>query len=105
MPNIWGKELSTSEIKKRMEMIIKKSNDNFAFFRDLFIEYLIEMVMKEDDTVQKHVAASTATQRVCISCKKRYDILKFKCDACKSKVVKDKLDLNSTAKASGIDKG
>ena len=40
-----------------------------------------------------------------LAVKKRYDILKFKCDACKSKVVKDKLDLNSTAKASGIDKG
>ena len=105
MPNIWGKELTTSEIKKRMEMIIKKSNEDFAFFRALFIEYIIEMVMKEDDTVQKHVAASTTTKRVCISCKKRYDILKFKCDACKSKVVKEKLDLNSTAKASGTDKG
>ena len=85
-------------------MIIKKSNEYFAFFRALFIECIIEMVMKED-TVQKHVAASTTTKRVCISCKKRYDILKFKCDACKSKVVKEKLDLNSTAKASGIDKG
>ena len=88
-----------------METIIKKSNEDFAFFWALFIEYLIEMVMKEDDTVQKHVTASTTTQTVCISCKKKYDILKFKCDACKSKVVKEKLDLNGTAKASGIDKG
>ena len=86
-------------------MIIKKCNEDFAFFRALFIEYLIEMVMKEEDTFQKHVAASTVTQRVCTGCKKRHNILKFKCDACKSKVVKDKLDLNSTAKASGIDKG
>ena len=53
-----------------MEMIIKKSNEDFVFFRALFIEYLIEMVTKEDDTVQKHVTASTTTQRVCISCKK-----------------------------------
>ena len=70
MPNIWGKELSTSEIKKRMEMIIKKSNDNFAFFRALFIEYLIEMVMKEDDTVQKHVAASTQHKEFALAVKK-----------------------------------
>ena len=104
MPNLWGKGLSTSEIRKCMEMTIKKSNKDFTFFRALFIEYLIEMVMKEDDTVQEHVAASTTTQIVCFSCKKRYDSLKFKCDACKSKVVKDKLDLNSTANASGIDK-
>ena len=86
-------------------MIIKKSNEDFAFFWALFSEYIIEMVMKEDDTVQKHVAASTATKRVCISCKKRSDILKFKCDACKPKVGKEELDLNSAAKVSGIDKG
>lgn len=88
-----------------MEMIVKKSNENFAFFCALFIKYLIEMVVKEDDTVWKHVTDSTTTQRVCISCKKIYDILKFKCDASKSKVMKDKLDFNSTAKACGTDKG
>ena len=51
-------------------MIIKKSNDNFAFFRALFIEYLIEMVMKEDDTVQKHVTASTQHKEFALAVKK-----------------------------------
>ena len=53
----------------------------------------------------ENMSQTAQQQRVCISCKKIYDILKFKCDASKSKVMKDKLDFNSTAKASGTDKG
>ena len=64
-----------------MEMTIRKSNEDFAFFSALFIECFIKLVMKEDDTVQEHVAACTTTQRVCTSCNKRYDNLKLKCDA------------------------
>ena len=48
-----------------MEMIVKKSNENFALFCALFIKYLIEMVMMFENmlqTAQQHKEFASAVR-------------------------------------------
>ena len=102
-PHLWGEDMSKSEITSGMNIMIKAKNEEFAYLRALFIEKMQKIVMSEDDEVQQHIAKSVQLHRTCThkDFQATYTTIKYKCDECKSEVVKVNLEVQNVTKSAG----
>ena len=97
--------MSTSDITSGMNIIIKVKNEEFAYLRALIIEKMLKIVMSEDDEVQQHIAKYIQLHRTCTNkdCQATYTTIKYKCDKCKSKVLKVNPEFENVTKTAGCD--
>ena len=97
--------MSTSDITSGVNIIIKAKNEEFAYLRALFTEKMLKIVMSESDKVQQHIAKSAQLHRTCTNkdCQATYTTIKYKCDKCKSKVVKVNPEFENVTKTAGRD--
>ena len=97
--------MSTSDITSRMNIIIKAKTEEFAYVWALFIEKMLKIVTSEDDKVQQHIAKSVLLHRTCTNqdCEPTYTTIKYKCNKCKSKVVKVNPEFENVMKTGGHD--
>ena len=75
-----------------MKEIIKTSQDYFSCLRTVFVEKMLTDVLNEENDVENELSKiHQIFNRICSNetCQKIYETLKFKCDDCKSKVVKN----------------
>ena len=86
-----------------MNISIKAKNEEFAYLRALFIEKMRKILMSEDDEVQQHIAKSVQLHRACTNkdFQATCTTIKYKCDKCKSKVVKVNPEFQNVTKSAG----
>ena len=74
-----------------MKEIIKTSQDYFSYLRTVFVEEILSNVLNEGNVESEPSKIKRKLNRICSNeaCQKIYETLKFKCDDCKSKVVKN----------------
>ena len=75
-----------------MKEIIKTSQDYFSCLRTVFVEKMLTNVLNEENDVENELSKiNQIFNRICSNeaCQKIYETLKFKCDDCKSNVVKN----------------
>ena len=93
--------MSRNEITSGMNIMIKAKNEEFAYLRALFIEKMRKILMSEDDEVQQHIAKSVQLHRACTNkdFQATCTTIKYKCDKCKSKVVKVNPEFQNVTKS------
>ena len=66
---------------------------------------MLKIVMSRGDEVQQHIAKSVQLHRTCINkdCLATYTTIKYKCNKCKSKVVKVNPEFENVTKTASRD--
>ena len=91
IPLYWGSELTIIDKHCKMKTFIEDAQEVFSYFRAGFLEKILNFVINEGNEVEDELALIVKKfSRICTNedCKKIYNNLKYKCDDCKSKVVK-----------------
>ena len=84
----WETGLENKDIHQKMEGHISDSRRNFAYFRAVVIEKLLNLVLNESNEVAQEIEKlKSAANRICSNedCKTIYKKVKYKCHNCNSK--------------------
>ena len=71
---------------------IKLLQDYFSYLRTVFVEKMLTNILNEGNDIENELSRiKQKFNRICPNeaCQKLYETVKFKCDDCKSKVVKN----------------
>ena len=71
---------------------IKLLQDYFSYLRTVFVEKMLTNILNEGNDIENELSRiKQKFNRICSNeaCQKLYETVKFKCDDCKSKVVKN----------------
>ena len=96
-PCIWETILENKDIHQKVQNHISDSRRNFAYFRAVVIEKLLNLVLNENSKVAQEIEKMKSAANRTYSnedCRAIYEKVKYKCDSCNSKVINISLKLH-----------